>query len=352
MCCDIVGLCIHPHKMHSSVGYGLMKGHICALAALGILMLMYAESVHSQSVRVVFWNVENFFDTRNDSLKNDDSFTPAGENHWNERRFRLKRDNIFKVLVSLGAPDIVGLAEVENDFVLEQLCYATPLRKFDYGFIHYDSPDARGIDCAVLYRRSAFSTFFSKNINISDSTELFFTRDILLVGGVTANNDSLYLLVCHLPSKLGGDYAERQRNRIAGLLRHTVDTVANAHPRAAVIVMGDFNADPYEATYQKSFGFDGSKTNPEKMTNLMYDLVDGEGSHNYGGRWSYLDQFMVRPPRAEGFVMPTAMVYKPEFLLEPDVRHQTSRPFRTYRGLRYIGGYSDHLPVYLDLTAW
>ncbi len=316
-------------------------------------MMLYSSlnTMCGQNARVAFWNVENFFDTRNDTLKNDDAFTPQGENHWNTKRFELKRDNIYKVIVAMGAPMVLGLAEVENKYVLEQLCRATPLRKLNYGWIHYDSPDMRGIDCALLYRKNQFKPFRSKPVNMSDSAANYFTRDVLMVGGVTATGDSLYILVCHMPSKLGGDNADRHRRRIAKTVRNIVDTVASAHPMAAVVVVGDFNADPHEAEFRRAFGFDSKGRNAEGLTNLMYALGEDEGSHNYGGHWSYLDQIMIKMPGADrASVMPRAVLFRPDFMIERDERHATERPFRTYSGQKYRGGFSDHLPVYVDLS--
>ena len=186
---------------------------------------------------------------------------------------------------------------------------------------------------------------------MSNNSMNYFTRDVLMVGGITTAGDSLYFIVCHLPSKLGGEYAERQRERIAKTVRNIVDTLATAHPSAAVVVMGDFNADPDETDFRHTFGFDNGPTNPEGLTNLMYNIPVGEGSHNYGGQWSRLDQIMVRPPsESRFFIMPHAVVFKPDFMLETDERHQTSRPFRTYSGMKYKGGFSDHLPVYIDIN--
>ena len=184
---------------------------------------------------------------------------------------------------------------------------------------------------------------------MSDSAAGYYTRDVLLAGGTTAAGDSLFILVCHLPSKLGGDYAEKQRMRIVENLLLTVDTVAAAHPMATVVVMGDFNADIHEPAFCETFGFADSATNPHGLTNLMYGIDNFDGTHNYGGHWTFLDQIMVKPPAIGNlFTMPKATVFNAGFLLEQDNRHATTRPFRTYRGLKYLGGFSDHLPVYID----
>ena len=324
--------------------------HIRKVCGLFIVLTLLCGIGRAQSSRVAFWNVENFFDTSNDTLTNDDDFTPQGANHWSSARFTLKRDNLYKVIVALGSPMVVGLAEVENDYVLDQLCAATPLRRQGYDFIHFDSPDTRGIDCALLYRKKQFHPFLSQPVSASDSATSYFTRDVLLAGGTTRQGDSLYLMVCHLPSKLGGDLADRHRARIARIIRGVVDTIVTAHPSATVVVMGDFNADPSEEAFRTAFGFEDSDTNPEGLTDLMYTLPEGEGTHNYAGRWSYLDHIMVRMPDSQKEKrLPQVHVYKEDFMLQPVPRSNTFRPFRTYSGPNYLGGFSDHLPVYIDL---
>ena len=244
----------------------------------------------------------------------------------------------------MGSPQIVGLAEVENGYVLDELCNGTPLRKLNYGYIHYDSPDRRGIDCALLYRKDEVKVFAATPIVCSDTAIQYYTRDMLLIGAVVNDRDSLYVVVCHLPSKLGGELAEEQRRRILGMLRYTLDTISQSHPGVTVVGMGDFNADPSEPSFREALGFVDGDTNREGFKNLMYALDDCMGTHNYGGNWSYLDQVIIKTKFAY-----KVQVFKEDFLLEADERNLTQRPKRTYRGMKYIGGYSDHLPVVLDL---
>lgn len=326
-----------------------------------ILAFCLPATLFAQSYRVAFWNVENFFDTRNDSLTNDDAFTPHGSNHWSQARFQHKCNNIYKTIVALEAPMVVGLAEVENSYVLSQLCNATPLRKLDYGFVHFDSPDPRGIDCALLYRRQQFSPFFSSPVNVSDSASSWYSRNLLLVGGVTSSGDSLFLIVCHLPSKLGAALADRHRVRIVSIIRSLVDSLSAVHPCLPVAVMGDFNSDPREPLYCSAFGFpdspdaeaypaDSLPVNPEGLVSLMYAFAEGEGSCCYADRWSFLDQFLLRLPPCSPFVMPSASLFRRDFLLTPSPGAHSFRTFRTYRGPKYLGGFSDHLPVYIDLV--
>lgn len=319
-----------------------------------------AQNIHSQqqtTYRIVFWNVENLFDTENDSLKNDDAFTPEGENHWTRKRYRQKLTSICRVLTALGGghgdasvelPAIVGLAEVENDRVLRELCKGTALRRYGYSFVHHESPDARGIDNALLYRTDYYQPFYIQAIDVSDSTLEIATRDILLVEGTTREGDTLIILVNHFPSKRGGTAADIRRDHVAKRLRESMDTVRDAHPGAAIVVMGDLNASPDEPEVAKTL-MHGSR-----YVNLMAEMESGTGSHNYQGVWTFLDQIIVEKGMLDGgcrlqVAGKRAFVFAPGFMLTDDERHLGKKPFRTYQAMMYLGGYSDHLPVYIDI---
>lgn len=293
------------------------------------------------SWRAAFWNVENFFDTQHDTLKSDDAFTPQGENHWTTKRYAEKRNKIFKMVAAMGYPTIVGLAEVENDAVLRDLCLFTPLRRFHYQFVHYESADRRGADCALLYRSDWFRPTESVAWCMSDSTEGFFTRDMLMVGGVVGN-DSCYLIVNHWPSKLGGATADRHRMRIARKLRSVMDSLQQVHPSALVLAMGDLNADRHEEAISVGLGFADGDINPEGFYYLMHEIAPGTGSYKYQGQWSCIDQ-MVANRNLQ------ASVFSPNFALTADKRNMGVKPLRTYSGLQYIGGFSDHLPIVVDI---
>lgn len=311
---------------------------------------------HQTSYRIAFWNVENLFDTENDSLKNDDDFTPKGENHWTRKRYRQKLTNICRVLTAIGGeggtymdmPSIVGLAEVENDRVLRELCKGTALRQYGYSFVHYESPDARGIDNALLYRADRYRPYRSQAVDVSDSTLEIVTRDILLVEGTTREGDTLIILVNHFPSKRGGTAADIRRKHVAKQLRKCMDTLSNAHPGAAIVVMGDLNASPDEPEVSQTL-ICGSN-----YANLMDGMAPGTGSHNYQGSWSCLDQIIVVTTMLGGDCRllvdgKRAHIFAPEFMLTDDERHLGKKPFRTYQAMKYLGGYSDHLPVYIDI---
>ena len=287
---------------------------------------------------MAFWNVENFFDTQHDTLKEDGDFTPTGNYHWNVKRYADKRNKIYKMVAAMQWPTVVGLAEVENDRVLKDLCLFTPLRKQGYEFVHYESPDRRGIDCALLYRKDLFKVIESRPIVVSDSTEGFYTRDLLLVGGVLGEEDSCYIFVNHWPSKRNGAVAERYRMEIAHLLLGLMDSLQRIHPTALVLAMGDFNSAPEEDAISKGLGFEGGCRNAAGFYNLMCKIPSGEGSYKYKDTWSCIDQmFANRELEAEVFVA--------EFMLTDDTRYMGMKPFRTFSGMQYLGGYSDHLPI-------
>ena len=322
------------------------------------LCLFFAPRASAQErYRLVFWNVENLFDTYDDSTRNDDDFTPQGQFRWTQKRYRDKLNHLAQTLLSLGEqtgnimqpPLAIGLAEVENDKVLRDLCRGTILRNCHYDFIHFDSPDRRGIDNALLYRKELFHPFLTQNIFVSDSASHFFTRDILLVEGTVGNNDTLILIVNHFPSKRNADN-EHRRKEIAKRLRYVMDTLSAAHPNGVLVVMGDFNSTPQEPVIKKTLvGNDG------RYLNLMADS-DALGSYKYQGRWSLLDQIIVSRNVADNATpcpfqisSDKGQVFSPSFLLQDDERNMGQKIYRTFLGPKYIGGYSDHLPVYVDL---
>lgn len=315
--------------------------------AIGFMLL--TGTAHAQERgrwTMAFWNVENYFDTRHDTLKDDCAFTPEGDNHWSFSRFTNKKNNLFKMIAALKWPAVIGLAEVENDYVLRELCYGTPLRKMGYDFVHYESPDTRGIDCALLYRHERFQVLESRNINVSDSSRGLFTRDILLVGGVLKDSlrgsDTCFVLVNHWPSKRGGVEAERHRMAIAQQLQHLLDSLQHSHPAALVLAMGDFNASSNEEAISRGLGFHGRERNDAGFYDFVSQKPEGTGSYKYQGVWSWIDHVVAnRELKVE--------LFAPDFLLVDDEKYMGKKPFRTYTGMHYQGGYSDHLPILVTI---
>jgi hypothetical protein len=325
--------------------------------------LLISGQVNGDRLRFVFYNVENLFDPFDDSLTADEEFLPAGLRGWTWNRFVDKVNRIHKVLVALGdwqAPELIGLCEVENHFVLHWLVSETPLRKHDYRIIHRDSPDVRGIDVALLYRPGFFRPVQYRCYRVPGGGMCPEpTRDILYVKGLLNRGDSLHLLLNHWPSRWQGTLESRpERLAAAGLLRHILDSLFMADRQSHIIVAGDFNDELTDASLRDSLGIrlpsahgpdDGLYFNPDKGP-----VAGPPGSLKYRGRWYGFDLIMVsgallRDPSlcvsAEGY-----RIFAPGFLLEDDPQWLGNRPFRTYRGYRYHGGFSDHLPVYIDLV--
>lgn len=312
------------------------------------------------ALRIMFYNVENLFDTENEPGKNDDEFTPEGTRYWTTYRLWQKLVSIYKVIAAAGswdAPEVIGLCEVENRFVLEALRDQTPLRNIPYKIIHRHSPDARGIDVALMYR--------SDKITIIDSA--FFTivfpndpgvktREILYVCGVSMS-DTLHFFVNHWPSRLGGASAEQNRNHSGMVLRTKVDSLFMLNRNAKIIIMGDFNDEPVDRSLTEGLGaITREGKDADKLYNLMAPLkqTSSLGSHKYQGQWTILDQFIVSGSllqQKKGLFTNfyAARILMEDFLLTEDEVYSGIRPFRTYDGYRYAGGFSDHLPVILDL---
>ena len=320
------------------------------LVAILLLLLMTPLASQSQefsTFTAAWWNVENLFDLRDDPETNDDEFTPQGDLHWTRRKLNAKIEGIYKTLTMMDLPDVVGMAEVENNYVLRELCQNTPLAQVPYRYVHYDSPDRRGIDVALIYRTDRFRVTASRAVNVSDSAADFFTRDILLVEGVTAAGDSVVLLLNHWPSKRGGDEAEMHRIEVARTLRSLMNEQRALHPQAAIIAMGDMNSTISEAPLTEGMGFGADSVNPDGIRNLTHRLPKDWGSHKYQGLWDYIDQVFLL---ADGsWLVADLKLKRFDHLLAEEKSRTGMRPRRTYVGPKYEGGLSDHLPLLLRL---
>ncbi len=314
--------------------------------------------------RVMFYNLENLFDTEDDPEKNDEEFTPDGVRAWNDSRLRNKLNNIYKVITAIGGwdyPIIVGLSEVENRKCLDMLLERTPLSKQNYKIIHYESPDRRGIDVALLYRKDLFTPYTSKKIpviwpkNIGTGT----TRDILLVSGITKTKDSLHIFVNHWPSRWGGQMeTEEKRMYVASLVKKHCDSIIDIQKNANIIIMGDLNDYPTDKSLMNVLKAQTKFDNPEsnKLYNLSWYLQEVKhlGTHKFDGQWGVLDQIIVSGAllnKSNNIYTTTedVHIFRDPFILEPDDKYPGDRVKRTYIGYKYHGGYSDHLPTYIDL---
>jgi predicted extracellular nuclease len=314
-------------------------------------------------MRVVFYNVENLFDTQKDSLTLDEEFLPGGLRYWTYNRYQQKLQNISRVITSIGGwnpPEIIGLCEIENHRVLYDLCYKSSLSKLKYKIIHQESPDLRGIDVALLYQPKSFFPISYKAIPVKfpHSPEAT-TRDILYVCGKAKNKDTIHIFVNHWPSRLGGQLvSEPNRIAAASILRCAVDSIFAIRPQAKIIILGDLNDYPDNKSLtevllaKRDFGQLASN----ELYNLSAFLEKSSriGSHKFDGDWGVLDQIIVSGALLNASNGLTAkkehvFIFDPDFLLEDDENFTGKKPFRTYIGYRYHGGYSDHLPVFLDL---
>ena len=301
---------------------------------IGIVVLAGVLTASADSLCVVSYNVENLFHPEKDSITDDAEWTPDGERHWSFARYNRKVENIARVLTNIGewsGVDVVGLQEIENAAVVKKLCYT--LRRGEYGFVHYDSPDRRGIDVALIYKKSRVDTLRSEKLKVK--SEVFTTRDILYVSALVDKKDTIHFFVCHLPSQRGGAAESAWKREAAKeTLQQAVDSVLETNKDAKIIVMGDMNSEDIRVSGLVDKMGDGLQ-------------VTGYGTHKYQGRWTYLDHFYVSPSINE---VSTARVYDAEWIQENDEKYMGLKPKRTYNGFTYQNGYSDHLPIVLTVS--
>ncbi len=332
-----------------------LKGILAIIFAI-LFMLVRPGSVRCFSVRnqhfgdtlsVMFWNVENFFDWRNDSTTvSDAEYSSRGDRHWTWKRFQAKANAFVKALLWVEGetghlPDIIGLEEVENAFVLRQVLQKTLLRKLDYRYVHYDSPDRRGIDVALLYRTSVLELIDSKPCHLNAADTVMATRDILLCRFCFRNKSdttAIAVLVNHHPSKYGGSSESEPRRRIAvERLRFLVDSL-EAVAIDRIIAGGDFNDTPDNSVFRL--------LEPALVPTHTDLHRRGFGTIKYDGKWDLIDHIYVSP----GWYAHSSMrILRIPFLLTRDNVHSGEKPLRTYTGPRYTGGVSDHLPVLLEV---
>lgn len=316
-----------------------------------------------KSFTIVFYNVENLFDTLDDPLTEDDEFTPGSEKNWSTERYQKKLEDISKVLSSINKkelPEIIGLCEVENRKVLEDLVKTGKLRKKDYGIVHKDSPDTRGIDVALLYRKDEFKSVSHKAIPVVfrfDST--LKTRDILYVKGKASVSGILHIFVNHWSSRREGQQqTERKRIFSSVVLRKAVDSILNFEPEAKIIIMGDFNDEPTNMSLHSVLNATNKRKNANSrdLYNLMYDKHNFEntGTYSYKGNWNMLDNLIVSQSvitdKNNYHVDYTGgKIYRDDWMMYDNPKIGELTPNKTYGGNMYFGGVSDHLPVFMVL---
>lgn len=332
-----------------------------------ILILLFASfSIYSQALKagvISFYNLENLFDTLNTEGVMDEEFTADGANKWNARRYIAKIEQMAGVISKIGedegipgGPAILGVSEIENRSVLEDLIAHPYLRNAQYRIVHYDSPDMRGIDVALLYQPRYFTLTESVSLGLElydDEGERIYTRDQLLVSG-TFIDEEIHLIVNHWPSRRGGEEESRPRRiEAAGLTRSITDSLLAQNPEANIVILGDFNDDPdnisMDSVLRAVDHIDHLEN--DELFNCMFPLFNqGIGSLAYRGEWNMFDQIIVSQGLLgndySSLTYYAARVFNKDFLKQKDGEYM-GYPFRTYAGSSYLGGFSDHFPVYI-----
>lgn len=311
-----------------------------------------------RNMTVVFYNVENFFDTKDQPGKQDEAFTPSGENRWTFRRYQKKLNDISRAVGSINEgdlPEIVGLCEVENEQVVRDLIRTGLLAAGKYKVIYHESPDARGIDCALIYRPSEFkvSEFSGIPVHFEGIPE-FKTRDILYVRGSTRNREEFHLFVNHWPSRRGGtEKTAHLRIQAAKVLKGKIDAIRRANPGAKIIAMGDMNDEPDSESLSGVLNARPPEKGRNGLVNLMFpEDKKGKGSYKYQDEWYMLDNIIVSSELLDerGFrcFETKGFVFHQDWMEYSNSKGEIL-PARTYLGSDYLGGVSDHFPVYIRL---
>ena len=323
-----------------------------------------SKTTERGDIRIMFYNVENLFDTIDDPLTNDNEFTPSGQKKWDSWRYWHKLNNIFKVIAAAGEsepPEIIGFAEIENKNTLSDLIYNTLLSKYKYTIVHKDSPDKRGIDAAIIYRPDKIKKVSEEFIKIKlKGSSKHATRDILYMAFIPNPPDTVHLFINHWPSRYGGELAsETARIEAALTLKSKTDSLLKKNACSKIIIMGDFNDNPGNKSISKELQAIQPATgiSCKYLYNLSFPLLKSSqpGTLKYQGQWFMFDQAIVSggilKKNGTYTTQEYLKIFNKDFLLESDERHLGKQPFRTYNGLRYKGGFSDHLPVLLDLQT-
>lgn len=312
----------------------------------------------------MFYNVENLFDIYDDTLINDDEYLPYSLRNWDKEKYFKKVNNIYKVIMAAGSwqpPDIVGFCEVENYFVLHDLVNNTPFVKFEYGVVHYNSQDLRGIDVALIYNKKVFKPITSKSIIIQNEGGRVFSRDILYVKGISNPADTFHIFVNHWPSRRGGQInSEYKRIAAAKTLKGNIDSVLNVNRLSKIIIMGDFNDEVTDNSIANVLNVvNRSEVIKNDMIYSMYtpEKLNKTGTIKYKGEWLVYDYIFISGAllnAKDGFYVNESgySIFSNDFLIENDDKYIGQKPFRTYVGYKYNGGFSDHLPVLLDLNYY
>lgn len=314
---------------------------------------------------IAFYNVENLFDYEKDPIVFDEDWTPEGKNHWTQELYEAKLANMARVISEIGAdvtgtsPALIGVCEIENRRTLEDLLNQTPLVDKEYGIVHFDSPDRRGIDVALLYKKKLFVPTHYKAFelflfNDTDRSKRVYTRDQLLVSGMF-DGEKIHIIVNHWPSRSGGEQRSRpKRIRAAELNKGIIDSLFSDDPYAKIITMGDFNDDPTSPSIKKILNAKSERDNMniKELYNPMEAMhKKGMGTLAYRDSWNLFDQIIISTALTKkdfsSYRFYKAGIFNKNYLQTPSGRYK-GYPFRSFANA-YTGGYSDHFPVFIYL---
>ena len=308
---------------------------------------MFLTLILSSMLTFMELNCENLFDTRHDSLKNDQEFLPDGSYKWTPYRYWAKLNHLGQEIVAQSdpVPDFVAMCEVENDSVMFDLTKRSLLRNAGYEYVMTSSPDERGIDVALLYQPASFALLHSHSIRIKPLPDTRPTRDILYASGLVITGDTLHIFVVHAPSRRGGEQVSRPyRLLVASQLAEAVDSVYAISRDAKIIIAGDFNDYADSPALQYLY--------EHHLINISSDAQGSHGAkatYRWHGEWRSLDQILCSPSLAAR--KQSSVIGDLPFLLEDDEKYGGKKPYRTYLGPRYLGGYSDHLPLVVQFCS-
>ena len=365
-----------PCRRQKAASWQLSHAIIKRMVLLCFVCFVNTNVLSAQEpVRVVFWNMENFFDPFVDSTKTYNAFTEDGMQHWTKSRFYRKRNNMYKAILAMSENrplGILGMCEVENEYVLIALFEQTPLKKHNYRWVHYEGPDKRGIDPAIVYSLDHFQLvesmvfpYYNPEDTAYHSRDILYAKFISKVGLSTSSvtlADTIHVFVNHWPSRYSGELETvGSRSCSAAILRAKVDSIMAVAPEGyhpKVVMMGDLNDCPTDpSVYDVLRARYPSEMEEDCFINLFgkNDGLGFEGTLKHQADWQIFDQIIVTPGvmgDREGlhYQEGSARIFHADFMLEDDETYHGKKLFRTYVGPRYFGGFSDHLPVYMDLV--
>jgi len=342
-----------------------MKKYFLILFALIFFFIQgKSQDKKYKALCVAFYNLENLFDTIDDPKINDEEFLPKGKNCWNSKRFNEKINNLSKVISEIGSdiqakgPVVIGVSEIENKQVLEALISSPLLAPLNYGIVHYDGPDLRGVDVGFLYQKQHFTVTSSRSVTLTiPGKDDWHTRDQLVVSG-QLDGEPVHFIINHWPSRSGGEKKSAPlRNAAADLCRSIADSIMKTDPNAKIIIMGDLNDNPTNnsLTEHLKIKSEETATNPGDLFDPMYKMFknEGLGSLAYRDDWSLFDQIIISQPfllqDKSSLRFLKAKIFNRNYLIQKDGAFK-DYPYRAYVGNNYQGGYSDHFPVYVILV--